>query len=65
MLKNYVVLEVEQNGKKFTLVLPSECTQGEVYDALYKMRSYIVEKINAAQEADKPKEVTEPQVESV
>ncbi len=61
MLKQHATLEVKIGERVYQLHLPSDCPLGEVHDALFKMRSFVVSKINDAQKADEPKdEVSEP-----
>jgi len=56
MLKTNAQLEVKIGERVYTLNLPSESPLGEVHDALFRMRSYVVDKINEAIKADKKKE---------
>ncbi len=56
MLKTHAQLEVKIGERLYQLNLPSDAPLGEVFDAIFQMRSYVVERINAAQESDKPKE---------
>ena len=63
MLKSSAVLEVKIGERVYTLSLPNDAPLGEAHDALYQMRSFIIERINAAQQADKPKEVVEQKSE--
>ncbi len=56
MLKTHAQLEVKIGERIYQLSLPSDAPLGEAHDALFQMRSYVVQKINEAQEADKPKE---------
>ena len=63
MLKQSVMLEVKKNERVYQLHLPADCPLGEVHDALFEMRSYVVDKINEAQKIDKPQEPVEAKVE--
>lgn len=56
MLKTNAKLEVTIGERVYTLNLPSESPLGEVHDALFRMRSYVVDRINEAIKADQPKE---------
>lgn len=56
MLKQQTILEVKRGERVYQLALSAESPLGELYDVLYEMRSFVVEKINAAQAVDKPKE---------
>lgn len=56
MLKTNAQLEVKIGERTYTLNLPSESPLGEVHDALFKMRCYVIEKILAAKDLDAPKE---------
>ena len=56
MLKTGAQLEVKIGERVYSLNLPSEAPLGEVHDALFRMRSYVVDKINEAIKADQPKE---------
>ena len=57
MLKQFAVLEVRRGDKIYSLHLPSEAALGEVHDVLFEMRSFVIDKINVAVEADKPKKL--------
>lgn len=63
MLKQAVNLEVKVGERTYQLNLPGDCPLGEVYDVLFKMRSYVVERINDAQKLDAPKEPEQPKEE--
>lgn len=63
MIKQAVKLEVERNGKVYSLHLPGDCPLGELHDVLYLMRSFVVEQFNKSVEADKPKEDKVEQLE--
>jgi hypothetical protein len=55
MLKQSATLEVKIGERVYTLTLPSESPLGEVHDALFQMRSYVINKIIEAQKADEKK----------
>jgi len=57
MLKQKTVLEVKIGERTYTLELDPMSPLGEVYDALSQIRGYVVERINAENEASKPKVV--------
>lgn len=59
MLKQSAMLEVKIGERVYQLHLPSDAPLGEVHDALFQMRSFVVGKINEAQNLDNPKEVVE------
>lgn len=63
MLKQHATLEVKIGERVYQLHLPSDAPLGEAHDALFKMRSYVIEKILEAQKLDSPKE-PEPEVKS-
>ncbi len=63
MLKQTAILEVKIGERVYQLLLPSDSPLGEVHDALFQMRSFVVGKINEAQNIDKPKEPEQIQVE--
>jgi len=50
MIKTNPTLEVKLGEKIFTLHLPIESTYGEIHDALFQMRTFIVNKIIEANE---------------
>jgi len=56
MLKHSAQLEVRKEDRIYQLNLPVNCPLGEVYDVLYQMRSYIVDRLKEAQKSDQPKE---------
>lgn len=62
MLRQLAVLEVKMNERVYTLSLPNEAPLGEVHDVLFKMRTFVIERINEAQKVDEPKtpEAEEP-----
>lgn len=59
MLKTQAQLEVKINDRIYALTLPNDAPLGEAHDALFQMRSFVVEKINEAHKADLKKEVSE------
>lgn len=63
MLKTHAQLEVKIGERIYQLNLPSDAPLGEAHDALFQMRSYVISKINEAQQADKVKE-QEPEVKT-
>lgn len=56
MLKQSAQLELKIGERVYQLNLPSEAPLGEVHDALYQMRSYVISRINEAAKVDAPKE---------
>jgi hypothetical protein len=56
MLKTHAQLEVKIGERSYQLSLPSDAPLGEVFDALFQMRSFVVQKINESQNSDVPKE---------
>ena len=56
MLKQAAMLEVKINDRVYQLHLPADAPLGEVHDALFQLRSYVVERINEAVKKDAPKE---------
>ncbi len=56
MLKNKTVLEVKSGENSYELHCGPQSPLGDLHDALCKMKAFVVEKILAAQEAEKPKE---------
>ena len=59
MIKNKTILEVESGEFKFSLEVDAQAPIGAVYDALCKMMSFCVQKMQEAQ----PKQPEEPKVE--
>lgn len=55
MLKQNAVLEVKIGDNVYQFHLPSSAGLGEVHDALFQMRSFVIDKINDALKADQPK----------
>lgn len=62
MLKQYVAFTERQDENEVTIYISANCPLGLVHDALFKARSFVVDKINEAQKLDAPKE-PEPQSE--
>jgi len=54
-------LEVIREDRIYSLTLPHNAPIGELHDVLFQMRSFVIEKINEAINADKPKQVQEPE----
>lgn len=63
MIKNLPILEAKIGEKIFTLLLPLESTLGEAHDALFQMRTFIVNKINEVNELKKQDEQNEQKPE--
>jgi len=64
MLKLANVFEVVRSDRVYTLTLPSSAPLGELHDVLFELRSFVVDKLNEAIAADKPKAPKEePKVE--
>ena len=55
MLKQSVILEIVKDDRIYRLSLPDGCPLGEIHDVLFQMRSFVVDKINASVEAERPK----------
>jgi hypothetical protein len=56
MLKTQAQLEIAIGERLYQLNLPSDAPLGEAFDALFQMRTFIVQKINDANSIDKTKE---------
>lgn len=56
MIKTQLKLEVKTGENVYQFSLPENAPLGEVHDALFQMRTFIISKINEAQKADAPKE---------
>jgi hypothetical protein len=54
MLKSSAMLEVKIGERVYSFFLPSDAPLGEAHDALFRMRSYVVDKINEAIKVDNP-----------
>lgn len=52
MIKNLATLEVKVGEKVYKLLCEVDSTWGEVHDVLYQMKSFVVQKINEAHQAD-------------
>lgn len=59
MLKETAILEIVKQDRVYTFVLPANAPLGELHDVLFQMRSFVVDKINQAVAADKPKDLVE------
>ncbi|CAB4121684.1 hypothetical protein UFOVP1357_20 [uncultured Caudovirales phage] len=49
-VKNRPILEAKVGEKTFELVLPEGSTLGELHDALFQMRSFVIDRIKEANE---------------
>lgn len=56
MLKQSANLEVSREDRIYSMSLPANASLGELHDVLFQMRSFVIDKINEALKADKPKE---------
>ena len=56
MLKHYASFEERKDENEVKVFISANCPIGFVHDALFKIRSYIVDRINEGQKADAPKE---------
>ncbi len=63
MLKTHAQLEVKIGERIYQLNLPSDAPLGEVHDAVFQMRSFVISKILEAQKADEKKEPEPAQAE--
>lgn len=63
MLKQSAMLEVKINDRVFQLHLPADAPLGEVHDAIFQMRSYVVDRINEATKKDALPVSEEPKTE--
>lgn len=61
MLKQAAILEIRREDRIYWLTLPNNAPIGELHDVIFQMRSFVVDKINETINADKPKEVQEPE----
>ena len=52
MLKTNAQLEVKIGERVYSLNLPSEAPLGEVHDALFRMRTFVIDKMNACLKND-------------
>ncbi len=65
MLKQSAMLEVKIGENIYQLHLPANSPLGEVHDAIFQMRSFIVAKMNEAIKADEEaKLANQPKVET-
>lgn len=62
MLKSYVCFEEKQDDHEVKIYISANAPLGFVHDSLFKARSYVIEKINEAQNADAPKDSKPPEV---
>lgn len=60
MLKQSVQLEVKKGENFYQLNFPNNSSLGDIFDVLFQMRSFVVEKINESQKVDTPKEIEPP-----
>lgn len=60
MLKTSAILELKIGDNVYQLHLPNTAALGEVHDALYQMRSYVIDRINEAKSKDAPEVPVEP-----
>lgn len=60
MLKQGVQLEVKKGENLYQLNFPNNASLGEIFDILFQMRSFVVDKINESQKLDQPKEADKP-----
>ncbi len=63
MLKQATMLETKIGERIYQFHLPSDAPLGEVHDALFQIRSFVVAKINEAQKVDEKKE-PDPEVKA-
>ncbi len=61
MLKQYVCFEEKKDEHEVKIYISAACPLGMVHDALFKARSYIIERINDAMKQDTPKD---PEIKS-
>ena len=61
MFKQSLKLEVKKNERNYVLLLPDNCTLGELVDVLFDMRTFGMNAIQEVIEKEKPKE--EPKIE--
>lgn len=59
MLKSQAILEVRKNERIYQFSFYSDAPLGELHDALYQMRSFVVEKMANALNLDQSTEVVE------
>lgn len=63
MLKHVVNLEVVKGERKYLFSLLPDSPLGEVYDVLFEMRNFVVEKLNESLNKDKSNESEQPKAE--
>ena len=63
MIKQKIVIEVKRDERIYQLQLPDGSPLGEIYDVLFQMRSFVIDKINEVHKAEAPKEPIEAKVE--
>lgn len=59
MLKQTAILEIVRQDRVYTMVLPSNAPLGELFDVIFQMRSFVVDKISESVKLDQPKEAIE------
>ena len=55
MLKTQAMLEVKINENLYQFCCDAQCSLGEIYDALCKMRGYVISRMQDEQKASEPK----------
>lgn len=55
MIKSKAILEVKIGERIYEFECPNDCPLGEVHDALVRMRSIVVQMMQAAQQQDELK----------
>ena len=63
MLEEFVAIREKKDDNEVIIYISRNCPLGLVHDALFKARSYVIEKINEAAKADAPKTVEVAQEE--
>ena len=56
MIKQTVILEIIKDDRIYSLSLPQNANFGELYDVLFEMKNFVVDKINKSSIEKKPKE---------
>ena len=56
MIKNKVAFEVKKDERIYSFYCDPECPLGEIFDVICIMKAEIVSRIQASEEAEKPKE---------
>ena len=59
MIKNQFIIEETIGDYTAQLHLPNDCPLGIAHDMVFKMRSYLVERINESLKMDAPKQLEE------